>query len=186
MCCGRGLDRLEANGDFEAAGNASGEIQHNWADRAGVRLDRHPRKGMGKIRERRYVLGGHGAVVEEVAGVVQLQPVEVVEGLEVVEDLAKLSGERAGGSRAIERPAPQVAERARKWALGAGEENGERARDSAPRSPFILDRRTVRDPRIDAGLGRAQALDAAVVSGARGNGGGSAPRPLPRDVGRPP
>jgi hypothetical protein len=92
-------------------------------------------------------------VVEEVAGVVQLQAVEGVEVVEVVEDLPKLGRECARRRRALEGPAPQVAERTGERTLGAGEEDRECPLGSTARSPFFLYYRAVRLPRIDARLG---------------------------------
>jgi len=72
-------------------------------------FNRHRREWCGEFGEARDVLAGYGLAIEEIARVVQLQPIRDRPS-ECLEHQRYLQRQRAGRRRAVECPAPQVAE----------------------------------------------------------------------------
>ncbi len=169
------MNRLQADGDLELRSEQVGKLQRQWADRVGVRFHRDGGERRRELRQAWQVLPWHGATVEKVARIVELQPV-----WEWQEDLLQrprqLGRQSAGWSGTIERKPPQIAERARKRTLGAREEDRQGALDRSVRGALLLEQRTVRIPRIDDRLRGPEPPNARVSCGERGNGGDTAPR----------
>src|SRR4029077_12201830 len=97
-------------------------------DPRGVALDGDAGEGGGEVEDRRFVARRHRPRLEEVAGVVELQGRPRLDRRQRTgggEGLAELRRQGAGGRRAVEGLAPEVAEDAGEGALRAGEEHGE-------------------------------------------------------------
>ena len=104
------------------------------------------------------------STIKEVAGVVQLQPIRQ-RPIDGGQHLFQLPDECAGWRRAIDRPSPEIAERACEGTLGAGEEGGQRPLDVLlVRPALLLDEPTVRGEGIDFRLRWPQAANASIDS----------------------
>ena len=105
----RGVNRLESDRDFQPSPDQSSELHRFRADQVGMRFDGDGSEGTRELGNRGHVLGWHGAVIEEVARVVELQPVRDGAG-EFLQRALELRRQCSWRSRAIERPTPQIAE----------------------------------------------------------------------------
>src|SRR5205823_10361844 len=135
--------------------------QRRRADRTGMRLDGDPREGLRQLRDVRKVLDWHRSPIEEVARVIELQPIRRLTS-ERVQNAFQLIDQRSTRRWAVDRPTPQIAERAREWTFGAGEENGEGPLDRPIRPALLLEQRAVHGVRIDVRLRRAEATNPSI------------------------
>src|SRR5260221_13415973 len=100
----------------------------------------------------------HGSSVEEVARIVQFESVGR-RFAERAKNILELTNQRAVRRCAVNRPLPEVAERAGERTFRAGEKNGECALDRSAGAPLLADHRPVRLVRINLRLRRTQAPD---------------------------
>jgi hypothetical protein len=127
-------------------------------------LDDDPAERSEPQRDRGVVGRRHGALVEKIGGVVQL---DAVEDGELVADrrerLIELARDRSGRRRPGNRPAPEIAVDASEGTLGADQEEGEEAlgcaRRAAPGRALALDERPRSRERVERRASAERAPD---------------------------
>ena len=139
------------------------------------------------------ILRRHGPLVEEVARVVELESIRRPDRRAPGGRRSSCRGQRTRRRWTIDRPSPQIAERARERTLGAGEKDRERPLDRSVRPALFLEQGAVRRVRIYVRPSADEGSESADPSPARShdapraasrNGGGSALRSAGRG-GRP-
>src|SRR6185436_2596377 len=106
----------------EPSRNPSRELDDPGSNSIGVRFDRDSGKLGDERRDSRPVFLRNRPLVEEIARVVKLDPIRP-RTVQSFDDLAKLSGQRPGRRRTIDRPPPQIAERTCVSNIAASEKN---------------------------------------------------------------
>src|SRR6267378_4176509 len=120
-----------------------------------MRLDRQSRKRPGQLGDAGDILPRHRSVIEEVARVVELQPIGERLG-ELLERTRQLHRDRADRRGALERPAPQIAERAGEWTFRAREEYRNNLLDVTRSAALSFEHDAVCLPGIDRRLRRPE------------------------------
>src|SRR6266576_197912 len=120
-----------------------------------MRLDRHRRERPGQLGDAGDILPRHRSVIEEVARVVELQPVRQGMG-ELLERTCQLRRDRADRRGALERPAPQIAERTGEWTFRAREEYRNALLDVTRSAALSFEHDAVCLPGIDRRLRRPE------------------------------
>src|ERR1700682_2363292 len=105
------MNSLESDSDFESSGDLACERDRLGPNGVGVRLDGDSSELRRQRRNPDKILRWDGSLVEEIARVVKLESIRnrVVEPLK---HALQLRGQRTGWCWTVDRPSPQVAERA--------------------------------------------------------------------------
>ncbi len=150
------MDGFEAHSDLEPAFESIREACARGPNELGMAFDDDARERPNEVGESLVVLPRHGLDVEEVTGVVELhqgcwgqrtRPVEDF-GVDVVQNLSELRGQRAGWRRVRDRVAPEIAEDAGERALPTHQEDCHGVDNGAVRLPLELTLMAERSPRI--------------------------------------
>src|SRR5437016_6367083 len=112
LCRGDRVNRFESDSHFEATREQLRKIADDRADHTGVGFHGHGPERLRELRNAGQVFQRYGPAIEEIARVVELQPIGDTRR-QVREDELELHGECPNGGRSVDCPAPQVAEGAR-------------------------------------------------------------------------
>jgi hypothetical protein len=155
------MDGLETQGELEDAAEPLLEVSAAAIDQERVALDHDPLEGSGQVGQGGQVLRRHRPGLEEVAGIVELEPLDA--GRELGHGASQLTRQGSRRSRRVEGVTPEVAEDTGERALGAGQEDGAEGPGPVPGGALGLVQNGQRSPRIDRRLGWPAAPDGTVV-----------------------
>ncbi len=117
------MDGLEAESHLESSAQRTGKAHRLGPHQPRVALHHHARERRGETRQARAVGRRHGARLEEVGRVVELEHRAVLDRADPGHGRLELRRKRSVGGRLVERLPPEVAEATGEGALGAGQQD---------------------------------------------------------------